>query len=138
MVSSAMSSSSSRSSSFPTCLSWSTIESWYGDCQTPACPSDSGLVCVRRCMWVVFIHTKNGVSACTWRRMKSTHASVVSSSMVSIRFLVNGPVSSMRCRPMGPYFGSSGSSETSSVAQEWMTPRGRCISASTGNCSFLG
>ena len=30
-------------------------------------------------------------------------APVVSSSMVSIRFLVSGPVSSMRCLPTGPY-----------------------------------
>jgi hypothetical protein len=32
-----------------------------GDCQRPAWPRLSGLVWVRKCMWVVFIHTKNGV-----------------------------------------------------------------------------
>ena len=29
-----------------------------GDCQRPAWPRLSGLVWVRKCMWVVFIHTK--------------------------------------------------------------------------------
>ena len=35
IVSSAMPSSSSWSSSWPTCLSWSIIVSWYGDCHAP-------------------------------------------------------------------------------------------------------
>lgn len=46
-------------------------------------------------MRVVFIQVKNGLLALTWRCMKSTAAAVVSSSTVSIRFLVNGPVSSI-------------------------------------------
>ena len=62
IVSSAMPSSSRASSSCPTFRSWSIIVSWYGDCQRPAWPMLSGLVCVRRCMWVKFIQTKNGVS----------------------------------------------------------------------------
>ena len=45
-VSSAMPSSSSRSSSSPTLRSWSIIVSWYGDCHGPAWPRLSGLVCV--------------------------------------------------------------------------------------------
>ena len=77
--------------------------SWYGDCQCPAWPTLSGFVWVRRCMCVVFIHTKNGVSASFCRVMKSIAAETVSSSMVSIRFLLSGPVSSMRCFPSGPY-----------------------------------
>jgi hypothetical protein len=74
-------------------------------------------------MCVVFIHTKNGVSASTCRRMKSIAAAVVSSSMVSIRLRVSGPVSSIRCFPTTPYFGSSVAS-CSSVAQACSTPRG--------------
>jgi hypothetical protein len=42
---------------------------------------------------------KKGVSDSTARSMNSMAASEVSSSMVSIRFLVSGPVSSMRCVP---------------------------------------
>ena len=61
MVSSAMPSSSSRSSSWPTFLSWSIIVSWYGDCQRPAWPRLSGFVCVRKCMCVVFTQQKNGL-----------------------------------------------------------------------------
>ena len=56
--------------------------------------------------------------------MKSSPCSSTSSSIVSIRFLVSGPVSSIRCLPTRPKRGSSVSS-SSSVAQEWMTPRGR-------------
>ena len=72
---------------------------------------------------MVFIQTKNGVPAACWRRMKSLAASTVSSSIVSIRFLVSGPVSSMRCRPTRPKRPSSVGS-SSSVAHERMTPRG--------------
>ena len=43
--------------------SWSIIVSWYSDCQRPAWPTLSGLGWVNRCMWVVLIHAKNGVSA---------------------------------------------------------------------------
>ena len=55
-------------------------------------------------MWVELNHTKNGVSASCWRRMKSIAASRNSSSQVSIRFFVSGPVSSIRCvpSPFGP------------------------------------
>ena len=74
-------------------------------------------------MWVVFIQTKNGVPADCWRRMKSLAAATVSSSIVSIRFLVRGPVSSMRCLPTRPKRPSSVGS-SSSVAHEWITPRG--------------
>ena len=65
------------------------------------------------------------------------HAPVVSSSMVSIRFLVSGPVSSMRCLPTGPYR-SSTSPVSSSVAQEWMTPRGSSALRISGASSSVG
>ena len=55
----------------------------------------SGRTWVRACIRVVFIQTKNGVSACTCRSMKSMAAAEVSSSTVSIRLRVSGPVSSI-------------------------------------------
>ena len=45
------------------------------------------------CMRVEFHHTKNGLSALLARSMKSSAAVVNSSSTVSMRFLVSGPVS---------------------------------------------
>jgi hypothetical protein len=42
------------------------------------------------------------VSASCWRRMKSSAAAIVSSSIVSMRFAVSGPVSSIFWRPTGP------------------------------------
>ena len=57
---------------------------------------------------MVFIHTKNGVSVPCWRVMKSMVASLMSSSMVCIRFVSRGPVSSMICLPTAPNFGWSG------------------------------
>jgi hypothetical protein len=83
----------------------------------------SGLGWVRKCMWVVLNQTKNGVPAACWRSMKSSPCSSTSSSIVSIRFLVSGPVSSIRCRPTRPQRGSSVAS-SSSVAQLCRTPRG--------------
>ena len=62
-VLSAMPSWSSRSSIWPTFLSWSIMVSWYGDCQRPAWPRLSVFVCVNRCMCVVLSHTKNGLPA---------------------------------------------------------------------------
>ena len=53
-------------------------------------------------MWVVLNQQKNGVSAAAWRSMKSSACSSTSSSIVSIRFLVSGPVSSIRWRPTRP------------------------------------
>ncbi|MCY1339991.1 hypothetical protein D9M69_258950 [compost metagenome] len=49
---------------------------------------------VYRCMRVVFIHTKNGLSALACLPMKLIAAWVVSSSMVSMRLAVSAPVSS--------------------------------------------
>ena len=47
------------------------------------------------CMRVKFIQTKNGFPAFTCLLHKSIAASEVSSSMVSIRLMVSGPVSSI-------------------------------------------
>jgi hypothetical protein len=118
-----MPSSSSRSSISPTFLSWSIMVSWYGDCHRPACPRLSGFVWVRRCMWVVFSQQKKGLPAARCRLIQSLAAAVNSSSQVSIRFLVSGPVSSILCLPTRPHRGSSVISSVS-VAHEWMTPRG--------------
>ena len=45
------------------------------------------------CIRVEFHHRKNGLFACLARTMKSIALALTSSSMVSIRFLVSGPVS---------------------------------------------
>ena len=74
-------------------------------------------------MRVVLNQQKNGLPACACRLMKSMAAAVVSSSIVSIRFLVSGPVSSIVCLPTLPKRGSTvGSSR--SVALHRITPRG--------------
>ena len=125
------------SSSEPTVRSWSIIVSWYGDCQRPDCPTLSGLGCVRKCMWVVLNQTKNGVPDACWRPMKSRATSSTSSSIVSIRLLVSGPVSSIRWRPTRPNRGSTVAS-SSSVAHEWMTPRGAKFARKLGKSSAGG
>ena len=51
---------------------------------------------VRKCIPVVLNQTKNGVSLSTASLMNRWAGSMSSSSTVSIRFLVSGPVSSMR------------------------------------------
>ena len=67
-------------------------------------------------MCVVLNQTKNGVPAACWRSMKSSPCSSTSSSIVSMRFFVSGPVSSIRCLPTRPQRGWSVES-SSSVAQ---------------------
>ena len=62
------------------------------------------------CMRVEFHHRKNGFSALRASVMKRNASLVTSSSIVSIRFLVNAPVLSIFCVPSG-------------LAQVWMTPR---------------
>ena len=49
---------------------------------------------------------KNGLPAACWRFMKSMAAAEVSSSIVSMRFLVRAPVSSIVCLPTLPKRGS--------------------------------
>jgi hypothetical protein len=123
IVSSAIPSLSSRSRSWPTFRSWSSIVSWYGDCQRPAFPRLRRFVCVRKCMWVKFTQQKNGFRLLCWRWMKSEAASTNSSSHVSIRLRVSGPVSLIRCLPMRPQRGCSRGSSLV-VARHWSTPRG--------------
>src|SRR5258706_11019656 len=84
----------------------------------------SGLGCVRKCMCVELNQTKNGVSAWCWRVMKSIAASRNSSSQVSIRFLVSGPVSSMRWVPSG-------------FAQVCRTPRGPNFFRNSGSFGIV-
>ena len=125
MVSSARPLSSRKSSTVPTSSSWSHIVSWYSDCQRPALPRLPSLTCVRKCMCVVLSHTKNGSSASLASDMKRSASGTTSSSIVFIRSLVSGPVSSMRCVP-------------SSLAHEWMTPRGPKFLRKSGKSSSVG
>src|SRR5262249_57540999 len=69
-----------------------------------------GLKWVRKCILGELNQQKNGRFARAWRCMKSIAAAEVSSSIVSIRFLVNGPESSILpsaddlMTPRGPNF----------------------------------
>ena len=113
-VLSAMPSLSRKSSISPMHLSWSIITSWYSDCQRPDWPRLSGFTCVHACMCDVLNHTKNGSPASWAAWMNFLAAARNSSSHVSIRFLVRGPVfsifwpplpSAQQCNtPRGPYF----------------------------------
>ena len=76
-------------------------------------------------MCVVFSQTKNGVSLAWASVMNRSASGTTSSSIVFIRSLVSGPVSSMRWVP-------------SSFAQEWMTPRGPKFFRKSGNSSSVG
>ena len=74
-------------------------------------------------MRVALNQQKNGLPAACCRFMKSIAAAEVSSSIVSMRFLVSAPVSSMVCLPTLPKRGSTVGSSTS-VALHLSTPRG--------------
>ena len=76
------------------CISCSTMPSEYSS--WPEMPRSSSLTWVRKCMRVPLHHTNQGVPAALLRSMKSRAAATVSSSTDSWRFLVSGPVSSMR------------------------------------------
>ena len=62
------------------------------------------------CMRVEFHQRKNGLPSFFDSSMKRMASRVNSSSTVSMRFLVSGPVSSIFCVPSG-------------LAQLWITPR---------------
>ncbi len=62
-------------------------------------------------MRVAFHQRKNGLPVCVTSSRYSRVRAVTSSSMVSIRLRVSGPVSSIFCVP-------------SACAQLWITPRG--------------
>ena len=75
--------------------------------------------------------TNHGFLARVWRLMKSFAAPTNSSSQVSMRLVVSGPVSLIFCLPTLPQRGITVLSSLS-VAHEWITPRGP-------NCSrYLG
>ena len=73
-------------------------------------PRDDSLSRVQMCMRVEFHQRKNGLSAFFASAMKRIVSLVISSSMVSMRFLLSGPVLSIFCVPSG-------------LAQVWITPR---------------
>ena len=77
----------------------------------PLTPRFSALTWVRKCMRVAFHQMKNGLSVGVTSSRYSRVRAVTSSSIVSMRFCVSGPVSSIFCVP-------------SACAQLWMTPRG--------------
>ena len=95
------------------------------------------MVCVKQCMCVVLSHTKKGLPALFCRLTKSLAVATKSSSQVSIRSLVSGPVSSIFCLPTLPQRGISVGSSLS-VAHEWMTPRGPNVLRKFGKSLSLG
>ena len=74
-------------------------------------------------MRVALNQQKNGLPAVCCRFMKSMAAAEVSSSIVSMRFLVSAPVSSMVCLPTLPKRGST-VGIVRSLALHFSTPRG--------------
>ena len=106
--------------------------SWYGLCQRPDCPTLSAFVCVRKCMCVKFTHTKKGLPAFVCRWMKSTARLAMSSSTVSMRSRVKGPVSLQDCLPTLPKRGSTVAS-SASVALQSSTPRGPYFAWNAGS-----
>jgi len=77
---------------------------------------------------------KGWLSLCAFA-IKSSVLLVISSSMVSMRFMVSGPVSTHDCLPQGPKRGSGGAVLTVAVAEQRNTPRGPNLSL---NCGFFG
>ena len=82
----------------------------------PVFPCDSGLRWVWMCMRVVLNQTNHGLPPCCCLSMNLVVSASTSSSTVSIRFLVRGPVSSQRCLPHFPKRASSGRVLAVSVA----------------------
>ncbi len=74
-------------------------------------PCAEGLRWVQTCIRVVLNHTKKGFLSFTFLSMNLSAAARISWSMVSIRFEVSGPVSSIRWPPLPS-------------DQVWSTPRG--------------
>src|SRR6476661_1644301 len=118
MVFSTMLRSSSFFSNCPTCPSCSTMPSGY--VPSPVLPCDSFLRCVKTCMRVEFHHTKKGFSSLTALSMNLRLASRNSSSTVSMRLVVSGPVFSIFCVPSG-------------FAQQCNTPRGPYFFLNSGS-----
>ena len=97
----------------------------------------SGLVWVRKCMCVKFTQTKNGLPAFFCRWMKSTARFAMSSSIVTIRALVSGPVSLHTCLPTLPKRGSTVGSSVADALQS-ITPRGPNFSLKFGKSAPFG
>src|SRR5271157_1464417 len=87
---------------------------------------------VQICMRVVLCQMKNGLPALTDRSMSSSETARNSSSAVSMRFLVSGPVSWHTCLPHGPKRGSEGAGLSVGVALHLKTPRGPNIAVKVG------
>ena len=89
------------------------------------------------CMRVELNQQKNGFSALCCRSMKSSEAARNSSSTVSMRFFVSGPVSSIVCLPTRPKRGSSVGSSVS-LALHRSTPRGPNFASELGILRIVG
>ena len=79
-----------------------------------------------------FHQTKNGLSAFAALSMNASAPAVTSSSIVSMRLRVSGPVSSHFCLPILPKRGSSVASSLS-VAKQCRTPRGPNLALKAGS-----
>ena len=88
-------------------------------------------------MRVEFHQTKNGLPSLCALSMKSSAPAVTSSSTVSMRFLVSGPVSSIFCLPTLPKRGSTVGSSVS-VAKQCSTPRGPNFALNSGSLRIVG
>ncbi len=75
---------------------------------------------MRKCIRVAFHQMKKGLSSAVTSSRYSSVRAVTSSSMVSMRLRVSGPVSSIFCVP-------------SACAQLWITPRGPKRSLKAGS-----
>ena len=84
------------------------------------------------CMRVVLCQMKKGLPDLTERSIASTVAVRNSSSAVSMRFLVSGPVSSQVCLPQGPNRGSGERDFLVAVALHLRTPRGPNLAPNAG------
>ena len=79
----------------------------------------------------VFHQTKNGLLAFAALSMKLIAPAVISSSIVSMRLRVSGPVSAHFCLPILPKRGSSVGSSLP-VAKQCKTPRGPNLALKAG------
>ena len=84
-------------------------------------------------MAVVFHQMKNGLPALWARSMKSRASSVTSSSIVSMRFFVSGPVSSIFCLPTRPQRGCLGRIVLLGCPAVQNTPRGPIALRNSGS-----
>src|SRR2546423_10109255 len=89
----------------------------------PVLPCVSILSRVQICIRLGLNHTKKDFLSRFARSIKSVEAARNSSSIVSIRFLVSGPVSSHFCLPQVPKRGSSPGVSVA-TATHFITPRG--------------